>query len=670
MTQTLRWGIISTGNIAHTFARGLPHAQYGELAAVASRTKDSAEKFGAEFGLDAAHCYASYQELLDSDEIDAVYIATPHPQHAEWAIKAAEAGKHILCEKPLTLNVATALAVVDAARRSDVFLMEAFMYRCHPQTLKLVELIRDGAIGEVNLIVASFAFDAGPNIEGRTLNHASAGGGILDVGCYPVSFSRLVAGAATGQEIAEPLQVRGVARIGEESRVDEIAAATLLFPNGIVAQCATGVRTAAENNARVFGSKGDITVLDPWIPAKEGGTTKLILTSDGQTQEIEIETTTPLYALEADAFAEGVESGRAPYPAMSIEDTLGNMRTLDLWRAEIGLTYDMELPAATSKTVRGEALRVQQNTEHPMKFGRVNGVEKDVSRLVMGTMLEGATQPMQHGFVMYDEFVEQGGNCFDTAYVYGGGEREKIFGAWLKSRGAREDVVVIGKGAHTPHCNPTDLVRELDESLERLQLDGVDIYMMHRDNLDIPAGEFVEVLNKQLQAGKLRAFGGSNWSLERVEEANAYAAAKGLRGFECISNNLSLARMVDPVWAGCIMASDPDSRAWFEREQMPLFSWSSQARGFFVRADPDFQSDEELVRCWYAPDNFARLERVQKMAKERSVSPINIALAYVLCQPFPAFALIGPRSPEELRTSLPGLSVELSPEDLKFLNGE
>jgi aryl-alcohol dehydrogenase-like predicted oxidoreductase len=204
-----------------------------------------------------------------------------------------------------------------------------------------------------------------------------------------------------------------------------------------------------------------------------------------------------------------------------------------------------------------------------------------------------------------------------------------------------------------------------------LQVDYVDIYMMHRDNPEIPVGEFITVLNELRDAGRLRVFGGSNWSIERVTQANEWAAEHGMAGFSAVSNNFSLARMIDPVWAGCISASDARSRAWLTEKQMPLMPWSSQARGFFTgRARPDDFSDAELVRCWYSEDNFQRLERVNAMAKEHGVLPINIALAYVLCQPFPTFPLIGPRLLAETRTSFPALTIELTPEDLRWLNLE
>jgi aryl-alcohol dehydrogenase-like predicted oxidoreductase len=281
------------------------------------------------------------------------------------------------------------------------------------------------------------------------------------------------------------------------------------------------------------------------------------------------------------------------------------------------------------------------------------------------------TTTMPFSAAMWDDYFSRGGNTFDTAYVYGGGLQEKLLGQWIKNRGVREDVSVIVKGAHTPFCTPEHLTSQLEESLGRLQTPYADIYMLHRDNLEVPIGEFVEVLNEHVKAGRIRAFGGSNWTLKRVEAANRYAKQHKLTGFTTISNNFSLAEMIDPVWGGCVAVSDAASRKWLTKHQVANFSWSSQARGFFAgRAHPDDKSDAELVRCWYSKTNFRRLERAKQLAQKRGVLPINIAAAYVLCQPFPSFALIGPRTIRELVTSFPALDIELSPDELRWLNLE
>ena len=667
MTSKLNWGIIGTGAIARAFAGHLKGSETGRLVAVASRNRENAEAFAREFG--ASNAYPSYDDLLADSSVQAVYVSTPHPMHAKWAIRCAEAGKHVLCEKPIGLNQYEAMAIIEAARENGVFLMEAFMYRCHPQTARLVELLRERVVGEVRLINATFSFDAGFHPESRILNQKLGGGGILDVGCYCASMTRLVAGAALGLAgPAEPLDVKGHALIGEVSRVDEVAVATALFPGGILAQLSTGVRCNQENCVRILGSEGTIHVPDPWIPSREGGSTKIVIQRYGEpAREVMVESTKPIYAMEADTVAAFAQAGQAAFPAMSWDDTLGNMRMLDAWRAAIGLVYDAELPEATSSPLHGRPIGVRST--NTMKYGRLAGLDIDVSRLVMG--VDNQTV-MPHAAVVFDTFFEHGGNCFDTAWVYGGdGACERILGHWVHSRGVRDRVAILEKGGHTPWCNPRDIRRHLTESLDRLQTDYVDIYMMHRDNPEIPVGEFIDLLNELQREGRIRVFGASNWTRERFAAANAYATEKGLNGFAALSNNFSLARMVAPPWDGCVSSSSPEWRTWLAGTQTPLFAWSSQARGFFSGiACPDDRSNADLVRCWYSDDNFRRLGRVNSMAGKRGVEPINIALAYVLTQPFPTFPLIGPRTVAEFKTCLPALGIQLGAEDLAWLDLE
>ncbi len=664
MSTKLGWGILATGRIAGIFAQGVARSQQSRLVAVGSRSGESAARFAREFGVPRAH--DSYEALLADPEVQAVYIATPHPQHVEWAVKAAEAGKHILCEKPLGLNHAEAMVMAEAARRHGVLLMEAFMYRCHPQTAKIVEIVRSGVLGEIRLIQASFGFNAGFNPESRLWANAAGGGGILDVGCYPVSMARLVAGAAVGRPFADPVAVTGAGQLHPETGVDVVAAATLKFASGLVAQVATSVGVHQDNSLRVYGTAGMLHVASPWIPPSDGAEAKLTLSVGGKTEEITVVAPGALYGLEADAVAAALAAGQREVPAMTVADTLGNLATLDQWRAAVGLTYEQEKPENFTHTHARRPLRRRPDAVIPS--ATIAGLAKPVSRLVMGCDNQ---TTMPHAAAVWDDYYERGGLTFDTAHIYGNGLQEKLLGHWLKHRGVRGEVSVIVKGAHTPHCNPADLARELEISLGRLQTDHADIYVMHRDNPDIPVGEFVDVLNAQVQAGRMRIFGGSNWSLDRIAAANRYAKRKGLQGFSVVSNNFSLARMVNEVWPGCVAASDPDSRRWLRRHQLPLLAWSSQARGFFTeRAAPDKRDDWHLSHCWYSDDNFARRERAIELARRKGVTPIAIAAAYVLHQPFPTFALIGPRFISETVSSMDCLRVTLTPRELAWLNLE
>jgi len=340
------------------------------------------------------------------------------------------------------------------------------------------------------------------------------------------------------------------------------------------------------------------------------------------------------------------------------------MKLLDAWRQQIGLTYESEKPENLTTTLIGKPLA--KSPDAPMIYGQIAGVTKPVSRLVMGVDNQSIDR-YPHAVAMFDDFFERGGNAFDTAHIYSGGKAERSLGQWQKQRNLREQIVILGKGAHTPNCNPPSITAQIQESLDRLQTDYVDIYMMHRDNPEIPVGEFVDVLNEHIAAGRMRAIGGSNWTLPRVEAFNAYAKKNGKIGFAALSNNLSLATMVDAVWAGCITANTPEWLAWHKKTQTAIMSWSSQARGFFTLGDESYTADKELVRCWYSPENFARLARARELAKKKNVAPLQINLAWVLTQPFPTFALIGPRAIEETRTTMQGLPVTLTPEEVTWL---
>jgi len=667
MTDKTNWGLIATGAIAKAFARGLRQSQTGHLLAVASRSQEKADAFAREFNCPKA--YACYEDLLADPDIQAVYISTPHPMHPEWTIRAAEAGKHVLVEKPVALNQYQAEAMVNAAMENNVFLMEAYMYRCHPQTRRLVELIRGKTIGDVRVISATFSFQAGFNPESRIWSNALGGGGILDVGGYTTSICRLIAGAALDRPFADPLSVTGAGHLHPETGADAWAVGTLKFPGDIVATISTGVGVGQDNVVRIYGSEGDILLANPYVAARDGGApSKIIVNRRGKpAEEIDIESPITSFAHEADVCGRAIMDGRteAPSPAMTWADTLGNIRTQDAWRDAIGLVYESEKPENyTPGTAANRPLTVRQDST--MAYGNMPHLAKPVSRLIMGVDNQ---VTMSHATAMFDDYFERGGNAFDTAYVYGQ-LKSSLLGRWVQTNNIRERVVLIAKGAHTPHCNPEALTTELKEQLDWLGTDHADIYLMHRDNPDIPVGEFVDALNEHVKAGRIKSFGGSNWSLARVRAANAYAESRGLQGFGMVSNNLSLAEMAQPVWGGCIHVHDAEDREWFRETQTPLLPWSSQARGFFVpeRAGPDKQEDSSLVKSWYSADNFRRQGRAIELAGKYNVEPINIALAWVLCQPFPTFPLIGPRHVAETRSCMRALDIRLTEQELNDLN--
>ena len=667
LPEKIRWGILGPGAIAKAFAGGVAHSRTGLLAAIATRNPGRA---GLAETFPGARILAGYDALLADPDIDAIYIATPHPFHAEWAIKAAKAGKHVLCEKPMALSAFEADAMIHAARRAGTFLGEAFMYRLHPQTERLVEMVRTGAVGKVRMIKSSFGFAMpGFQPEHRLYANDLAGGGILDVGGYPVSMTRLIAGAAVGKPFVEPDKVAGTAHLGE-SGVDEWASALLTFPDGIIAEVSCSISLAQDNVLRIFGTNGRIEVPDFWFAGgnRDVGPGRIdLIHPDGKCQTISVNEARHLYSFEVDAAGEAILAGRQEFawPGMGWADSLGNLRVLDEWRAAAGLEYDIEKAACRVNTIAGGPLQPSGSS-----IGKriIPGLPKPASVLALGFE---DFRTFSSGSILLDAFFEAGGNLFDTAYVYGAGYTEKLLGEWLANRGVRQQSLVIGKGAHTPLCYPEMIGRQLTQSLERLQTDHVDVYFMHRDNPDVPVGEFVDAMDREVKAGRIRGpFGGSNWTMQRMDEAIAYAGRTGKQNPGALSNNFSLAEMLEPIWAGCVTSSTDDWKAWLTARQMPNFAWSSQGRGFFTdRAGRDRTDNEELVRVWYSEKNFRRRDRAVELAGKLGKSPIHVALAYVLAQPFPSVPLIGPRTLGELEDSLEALDIELSVDDLLWLCG-
>jgi len=321
----LRWGILSTGNIARQFAKGLKESQSGELVAVSSRSLEKAAAFCAEHG---GKPYGSRDELLADPEIDAVYIATPHHTHAEDTIAAARAGKGILCEKPFTLNSEQAEAAIAAVRDAGVFFMEAFMYRCTPQTHRIREWLEAEVIGEPRLVQATFCFQAKEDWDNFRNDPAVGGGGLMDVGCYCVSFCRLAFGEV-------PSEAHYISKPNSKG-VDWTASGLLRFSENrsAVFQCGVGIH--ARNDAVIYGERGRIEVESPW---KNWENSKLHR-YEGQELVESLSlgvSNAQLYAIEADAVAQYWEAKECPH--VTIEDTLAQMRTLDRLRDAAGIRF-------------------------------------------------------------------------------------------------------------------------------------------------------------------------------------------------------------------------------------------------------------------------------------------------------------------------------------------
>ena len=269
MVQPVRdeigWGILGAGMIARRFADQLVHSRSGRLTFVASTDAGRARQFADAHPGDAGA--GSYADLLARDDVDAVYVATVHTTHARLAIAALEAGKHVLCEKPLAPNYGSVMAMVAAAGDEDRSLVEAYMYRFHPQTRWVLDRVRDGEIGEITHIDAEFSFFAGARA-GRLFDPSLAGGAILDVGGYPISFARAIAGAASGVDFVEPTAVSAAGTVGETG-VDEWSVARLTFPGGLTASARAGLRLDGQNAVTIFGSRGTLRLPDPWTLTKE-----------------------------------------------------------------------------------------------------------------------------------------------------------------------------------------------------------------------------------------------------------------------------------------------------------------------------------------------------------------------------------------------------------------
>ena len=314
MTVT-RWGILSTARINEKLLAGAALTDEAEVVAVASRDQSYADAYARDHGIGRAH--GSYEALLADDDVDAVYISLPNGLHVEWSIRALEAGKHVLCEKPLSRRAVDVEAVFDTAEAVDRFCMEAFMWRHNPQTRKLTELIAGGTIGDLRLVRAAFSFplaDLGNVRMSRELD----GGSLMDVGCYCVSGARLLGG--------EPVRVTAQQLTGSTG-VDVRFVATLSFRGGVLAHLDSALDLPDRSELEAIGSDGSIRVDDPWHCLRPG----LTIRRGDEVERVEIEPANS-YMLELENLGRAIRGDT--HPLLGREDAVGQARAIEaLYRA-------------------------------------------------------------------------------------------------------------------------------------------------------------------------------------------------------------------------------------------------------------------------------------------------------------------------------------------------
>ncbi len=307
----LRWGILGTARINRMLIPPLQTSPNNRLVAVASRELARGEAYAREWQIGRAH--GSYEALLADPEVDAVYIPLPNHLHAEWTIKAARSGKHVLCEKPLALTLEDVDAMAAACREAGVVLAEGFMYRHHPQTLRVKQLLDEGAIGALRYLRGAFTFELTRPNDVR-LRPEWGGGCLWDIGCYPVSFARFLVGA-------EPLGVFGSQVLGATG-IDETFAGQAVFPGDVLFQFDAGFRSPMRAEMELAGTKGSIRVHHPWRPEQDH---PLLLSRDGRTEEIAVPGE-DRYLLEIEDVCAAVRTGRPPL--LSLADSRANVAAL------------------------------------------------------------------------------------------------------------------------------------------------------------------------------------------------------------------------------------------------------------------------------------------------------------------------------------------------------
>lgn len=327
MASPVRWGILGTGAIARKFAEGLKSADGAVLAAVGSRSQGTANAFADVYNIPTRH--STYEALVADPGVDIIYVSTPHPMHMDNSLLCIQGGKHVLCEKPFTINTGDAQKVIDAAKAANVFLMEAMWTRFLPATRQVMAWIAEGAIGDVRIVEASFGFRADADETSRLVDPALGGGALLDVGVYPIAYAHMVYGGA-------PDTVLGAASLSRTG-VDEQSAYVLRFKNGGLAILSSAVMTNTPHTAHVIGTEGWITVHDPFWAAQ-----KVTLHKADHELTLDLVYKGNGYTHEAEAAMTCIRNGKLEHALMPHSETIAVMKTMDALREQWGMKYPME----------------------------------------------------------------------------------------------------------------------------------------------------------------------------------------------------------------------------------------------------------------------------------------------------------------------------------------
>ena len=329
----LNWGIIGLGNMASKFAISINQLKNTKLLGIASKSELKLKNFGDQYNIEKKHRYNNYEEILSCKEIDAIYIATLNNTHVDIIIKAAEAKKNVLCEKPLSTNYEDAIKIFDKIKKSTIFFLEGIAYRSHEQTEFVVNKIINNEIGDLKSIESTFGFLLKKiNPESRLFNKNLGGGAILDVGCYPASYSLLLADLNKNNNLdPKIIDVSGsICKTG----VDEVAYATLLFKNNIVAKIGAAIRLKMNNQTLITGSKGSILVTTPWLPEKKSF---IEIKSKTRYYKSFINSKLDIFANQIDIVNKCILEGKKEtnFPGMKWNDSIKNMLIIDKWKKKL-----------------------------------------------------------------------------------------------------------------------------------------------------------------------------------------------------------------------------------------------------------------------------------------------------------------------------------------------